>query len=983
MSDQFQAPNNLAAFSWSIADLLRGDFKQSQYGRIILPFTLLRRLEGVLEETKDAVLAEYEKVKKMNLAEEAQEKLLLRATKTSKNKDGLSFFNTSKIDLSKLGEIGIKANLESYIQGFSKDAREIFEYFNFAEFIGQLNDSDLLYKVVQKVRKTDLGPKAISNHDMGLTFEELIRRFAEGSNETAGEHFTPRDIARLTTALVFMEDDDALTKSGIIRTIYDPTAGTGGFLSSGMEYLHELNPQGIMKAFGQELNPESYAICKANMLIKGQDASAIHLGNSLSEDMLPNSKFDYMVSNPPWGLDWKKIQKEVTSEYKSLGLEGRFGPGLPRVSDGTLLFVMHLVSKLREKSEGGGKIGVIVNGSCLFAGDAGSGESEIRRFLIESDLLEAIIALPEGMYFNTGIKSYILIISNKKSAASKNRVQVINATDLGLRMRKRIGSKKHYLDESAIKKVLEQYSGKESVDWSKMINGSDFGYRKVQILVDGNKEFENVPLSTDVNAYLASQLNGVHEKYSIDRSYVDEKDNVVGRIGYEFNLDFIDENKSEGKQFRSYFEEVSLNEDWSFYLNRTCNKAVFKTKYHVNSKLPKAAIYFKVKSLGSFDFDYLKYFFESDSWEEWLVTYKSNATANIQNKYELLRRKIIFPTIAEQRKVVEVLDGIEKWGVRLGELRKDVWKTTSGGYSEKKYRLPVSKDLQEQVVDIAPYPIANIIHHYKNLKDTDYKSKYELLLKLFECLAIFQVSIFVPFIDEIIEPGSQYLLLNGKKGKSGSKNQLKNASFGKWVYLLGDISNLLKQSTSVSKTICIEHGLDDSLLKCFQDAVVIRNETSGHGSYPTKSSARETLLKVEKLYDRFMEAFYGLFENYTLIRPINGTWNGEYNKYQVEEFSGLGSYPFGLRDLETKSQLIDGELYLVLKDGKEVYKLFPFVRLIDLDSDSGLEAFYFYSKKVSNEDTGEDNNEFLYISHQQINKQSQLFADIRLTSIFK
>lgn len=268
MSEQTQTPNNLAAYCWSIADLLRGDFKQSQYGRIILPFTLLRRLEGVLEASKDAVLAEYERVKNLNLPEEAQEKLILRATQI--DGQGLSFFNTSKMDLSKLGEAGIKANLESYIQGFSKDAREIFEYFNFAEFIGQLNDADLLYKVVQKVRATDLSPKAISNHDMGLTFEELIRRFAEGSNETAGEHFTPRDIVRLTTALVFMEDDDALSKQGIIRTIYDPTAGTGGFLSSGMEYVLELNSGAKMIAYGQELNPESYAICKADMLIKGQ-----------------------------------------------------------------------------------------------------------------------------------------------------------------------------------------------------------------------------------------------------------------------------------------------------------------------------------------------------------------------------------------------------------------------------------------------------------------------------------------------------------------------------------------------------------------------------------------------------------------------------------------------------------------------------------------------------------------------------------------
>lgn len=457
-------PNNLAAFCWSIADLLRGDFKQSQYGRIILPFTLLRRLEGVLEETKEAVLAEYEKVQTMNLPEEAQEKLLLRATKTNDNPNGLSFFNTSKMDLSKLGETGIKANLESYIQGFSKDARQIFEYFNFAEFIGQLNDSDLLYKVVQKVRKTDLSPSAISNHDMGLTFEELIRRFAEGSNETAGEHFTPRDIVRLTTALVFMEDDDALTKSGIIRTIYDPTAGTGGFLSSGMEYLHELNPQGIMKAFGQELNPESFAICKADMLIKGQEVNNIKLGNTLSNDQLYADKFDYMLSNPPFGVDWKKIESSIKDEHTLKGFDGRFGPGLPRVSDGSLLFLMHLVKKLRDTSEGGGRIGIILNGSPLFTGGAGSGESEIRRYLLESDLLETIVALPTDMFYNTGIATYVWIISNHKQAERKGKVQLINGVNLCGKMRKSLGSKRNEMSSDDIATIIKTFGAFEAVD---------------------------------------------------------------------------------------------------------------------------------------------------------------------------------------------------------------------------------------------------------------------------------------------------------------------------------------------------------------------------------------------------------------------------------------------------------------------------------------------------------------------------------------
>lgn len=435
--------SQVAAFIWSVADLLRGDFKQSQYGRVILPFTLLRRLECVFEGSKTSVLEANEKVKAMPLPEEAKEKILLKAT------EGLAFFNTSELDLSSLGQKNIRANLGNYIQHFSKDAREIFEHFKFDEFTGLLDDANLLYKVIQKFASTDLSPENISNHDMGLVFEELIRRFAESSNETAGEHFTPRDIVRLTTGLIFSQDDDALNKEGVIRTIYDPTAGTGGFLSSGTEYVYEHNPEAVIRVFGQELNPESYAICKADMLIKGQDVSRIKLGNTLSNDQLAYEKFDYMLSNPPFGVDWKKIEQEIKDEHEQKGFNGRFGAGLPRVSDGSLLFLMHLISKMRDvDSTGqGSRIGIILNGSPLFTGSAGSGESEIRRYILEADLLEAIIALPTDMFYNTGIATYVWVLSNKKETERKGKVHLINATNLSSKMRKSLGSKRNYLTD--------------------------------------------------------------------------------------------------------------------------------------------------------------------------------------------------------------------------------------------------------------------------------------------------------------------------------------------------------------------------------------------------------------------------------------------------------------------------------------------------------------------------------------------------------
>lgn len=497
-----QQSNNLAAYIWSLADLLRGDFKQSQYGRVILPFTLLRRLECVLAPTKAAVLAQVPTVEAMKLPEEASEKFLLNATKTASNPEGLAFFNTSPMDLSLLGETGIKANLEKYVQSFSKDAREIFDHFKFSEFIGLLSDANLLYKIVQKVRATDLSPQAISNHDMGLIFEELIRKFAESSNETAGEHFTPRDIVHLTTALVFSEDDDALTKPNIIRTIYDPTAGTGGFLSSGMEYVHELNPHAVMRAFGQELNPESYAICKADMLIKGQDVSNIKLGNTLSNDQLYANKFDYMLSNPPFGVDWKKIETDILKEHAEKGFDGRFGPGLPRVSDGSLLFLLHLISKLRQAHEGGGRIGIILNGSPLFTGGAGSGESEIRRYILEADLLETIVALPTDMFYNTGIATYIWILSNKKTAERKGKVQLINGTDLYSKMRKSLGSKRNVMDEEDIRTITRCFGNFEAVEAYSLDKAAD---------IKSSRGRQSATTKTEAPKTFASKIFATHE----------------------------------------------------------------------------------------------------------------------------------------------------------------------------------------------------------------------------------------------------------------------------------------------------------------------------------------------------------------------------------------------------------------------------------------------------------------------------------------
>ncbi|MCH9741074.1 MAG: type I restriction-modification system subunit M [Epsilonproteobacteria bacterium] len=464
---------SLSALIWSTADLLRGDYKQSDYGKVILPFTLLRRLECVLEPTRQAVLDEKEKRKSLGVP------LEVFLVKKSQH----SFFNTSAFDLSKLmnDSSNIAENLESYINAFSPNALEIFEKYEFAAQIEKLKENNLLYLIVEKFANFDLTPQKISNHEMGLLFEELIRKFAEQSNETAGEHFTPRDIVRLTTSLLFTLDDEVLTKPAVVRSLYDPTAGTGGFLSSGSEYIHELNPEATLRTFGQELNPESYAICKADMMIKGQEVKNIKHGNTLSDDQLADKKFNYMLSNPPFGVEWKKVQKQVTDEHKLQGYEGRFGAGLPRVSDGSLLFLLHLVSKMSPISEGGSRIGIILNGSPLFTGGAGSGESEIRRYVLENDLLESIVAMPTDMFFNTGIATYIWILSNHKTKNRKGKVQLINATDMGQSMRKSLGSKRKELSEESISEIVRIHGKCESSKLCKLFDTTDFGYRRITV----------------------------------------------------------------------------------------------------------------------------------------------------------------------------------------------------------------------------------------------------------------------------------------------------------------------------------------------------------------------------------------------------------------------------------------------------------------------------------------------------------------------
>ena len=547
------ADPNLSSFIWSVADLLRGDYRQSDYGKVILPFTVLRRLDCVLEATKAEVLAELATREKAGLNPEP---FLLR-------RSGQLFYNTSPLDMKKLmgDQDHIGENLRAYMQAFSPAVRDIFESFDFHTQIDRLAKAGLLYLVTEKFANIDLHPEVVSNAQMGSVFEELIRKFAELSNETAGEHFTPREVIRLMVNLLFIEDDDALTKPGVVRSIYDPTAGTGGMLSVAGEHLADLNPDARLVMYGQELNPESYAICKADMLIKGQDIANIIFGNTLSNDGMPGKHFDYMLSNPPFGVEWKKIQKEVRKEAEQMGFDGRFGPGLPRVSDGSLLFLLHLVSKMRPAVDGGSRFGIVLNGSPLFTGGAGSGESEIRRYLLENDLVEAIIGLPTDMFYNTGISTYVWIVSNRKPAARKGKLQLIDASGFWQKRRKNLGSKRKELSPEHIEDITRLFGNfeeatRDGVPISRIFKNEDFGYRTITVerpqrdeegeIVLGTKgkgkglavpdaslrDTENVPISEDVEVYFKREVL----PHASD-AWIDE---AKTKVGYEipFNRHF-------------------------------------------------------------------------------------------------------------------------------------------------------------------------------------------------------------------------------------------------------------------------------------------------------------------------------------------------------------------------------------------------------------------------------------------------------------
>ena len=457
-------------FIWKIADLLRGDYKQSEYGDVILPFTVLCRLDSVLKNTHDAVVAENKRIRYKNKAP------FLEAV------SGHKFYNVSEFTFESLANdsILIRDNLIDYIKGFSGNARSILKSFDIYTQIDRLDKANLLYLVVKKfVDEVDLSPETVSNHEMGYIFEDLIHRFSEMSNETAGEHFTPREVIRLMVSILFDPDMEKICEPSFMAKLYDPAAGTGGMLSAGIERAAELNENALIEVYGQELNEKTYAICKSDTMIKGKGYENIHLGNSFTEDALEREKFHYMLCNPPFGVEWKKYEEFIRDEADERGYRGRFGAGLPRISDGAFLFLQHMISKMLPVAEGGSRIAIVFNGSPLFTGDAGSGESEIRRWIIERDWLEAIIALPDQLFYNTGILTYVWIVTNRKTAIRRKKIQLIDGTSFFERMKKPLGEKRKLLTEEHIADLTKIYGEFLPGEHCRIFDNDDFAYWKV------------------------------------------------------------------------------------------------------------------------------------------------------------------------------------------------------------------------------------------------------------------------------------------------------------------------------------------------------------------------------------------------------------------------------------------------------------------------------------------------------------------------
>ncbi|WP_176058990.1 class I SAM-dependent DNA methyltransferase [Paraburkholderia sp. BCC1876] len=907
----------LSSIIWSVADLLRGDYKQSEYGRVILPFTLLRRLDCLLKPTKSAVLAEFEAKTKAGVNPEP---FLIQEA-------GLSFYNTSHLDLVTLldDEDSIRQNLYAYVQAFSPAVRHIFESFDFSTQVERLARANLLYLVVDKFAKMDLDSRVLEDAQMGRVFEELIRKFAEVSNETAGEHFTPRDVVGLMVRLLFLDEEGMLTRgNAAARTIYDPTAGTGGMLSTAGEYLSQHNSSVSLTMFGQELNQESYAICKADMLVKGQYVDNIVLGNTLSNDGHSDRKFDYILSNPPFGVEWRQIEKAIRQEHEQGGSDGRFGPALPRVSDASFLFVMHMISKMKRAAEGGSRVGMVVSGAVLFTGDIGAGENRIRKWILEQDLLEGIVALPEGLFMNTGIASYLIFLSTKKKLP-RREIIFIDATKEWEILQRHSGSKVRYLSEKNIEFVCDSYKGK--VEGAHVFFGrqQDMLYKNYRMISHGATISHSVPLSVDADArFAALSQKGVAVQ-------VQESE----QVGCRFDFWSFALNESEAREnavpLSTLVTQCSENEIWDFSINRSTGDADFSK----GSRNSKAHRFYRIeRNLISPQF--LRHQLEYKRTASDI--HKSRRGAGWNS--DTLAQWVECPPANSQNAVVEFYASKEQLLRNIDRLELLQWQQNLGTNmlrrSIKEYRTTTS-----YLVETLPHPLAALLH--KIICETNKREIIEGYRAFYECLGALLLSIALGVILE--ELGLAACRETLKHGRSVPK-KITMGAYPKT--LVKAMERSTEMSRPMLKSIITQvagHPVIDELEK----ATKIRNEVAHHGLL-TSSQSSDYIDKYEKILENLAENLDGIFSEAELVKPINQKWNGQVYENDMLSLTGVASTPFQRVTAMSSKPLISNDLYYRLKDlnGDVFVRLFHFVRCVEIVEGGESEGIYFFNSVDDN-----------------------------------
>lgn len=936
----------LSSFIWSVADLLRGDYKQSDYGKVILPFTILRRLDCVLEATKPAVLAEFDAKTKAGLNPEP---FLVRRA-------GQSFYNISSLDLTSLlgDQDHIRQNLYAYVQAFSSAARDIFERFDFYTQIERLAKAGLLYLVVEKFASIDLHPNVVDNGDMGLVFEELIRKFAEISNETAGEHFTPREVIRLMVNLLFIEGDDVLTPgNAVVRTIYDPTAGTGGMLSVASEYLSEHNPDARLTMFGQELNDESYAICKAAMLIKGQEVGNIVVGNTLSEDGHGGRKFDYMLSNPPFGVEWKKAEKIIRQEHEKKGFDGRFGPGLPRLTDSGLLFVLNLIDKMKSPSDGGSRICTVVTGSALRSGGVSSGESNIRKWIVERDLLEAVIALPSNVFFNVAIPTYILVLSNKPRTAG---IKLINASGLWESMRTQIGRKSRYISPEYVSKISSIYKDGNS-ELLKVVSKSDLLYRNFTIDVGGNLVSRNVPLSKDHGHYL-----GLTESLGI--SVKTEKKPEIGcEIDFPSFFSNHEANWASTLPLLALVEPCNFDSGWDLGIKES--GVIFRSSYEgsIDSKKYR---FFKIKRELVLP-RYLEIYISERSVKE------VGASIKIPTVGGYLEIRIECPALKKQQAIVEFYGQKSEFLVRLARIEQEQWEDSVNSCIFSR-RIGEYADGSEYLMRILPHPLASLL--YKVQCENSKRDVLEAYRVFFECLGAVLSSIALGVIYE------------SKGGKDcfeaiANRGRLTRPTMGSYQNILrrcreksGGVSGFGNYVLSVVAS----HDVESALISCTD----IRNEIS-HRGLIKPGELGEYVDRFQSILNRLTDALGDFFAENFIAKQLHQKWNGQTFGNEVLSLTGIASYPFERRVKDSLRPLISGELYLFQaideKNGSGNHiRLFHFVKCAEIVEGSDNEGFYFLNS-ISRSDS-DLKNIFHFSAFQPLIESKKIMASGMLDEIF-